>query len=54
MEPTIEIKTKKEISLKLKIANYDIILNLRNKQLLLSNKCNELGKNNALESHYVA
>ena len=53
METIIEIKTKKEISLKLKMANYDGILNLRNKQLL-SNKCNELRKNNALESHYVA
>ena len=51
-KPTVEIKTKKEISMKM--ANYDGILYLRSKQLLLSNECNELGGNNALESHYGA
>lgn len=50
MKPTVEIKTKKEISMKM--ANYDGILYLRSKRLLLSNECDELGENNALESHY--
>lgn len=37
MKATVEIKTKKEISMKM--ANYDGILYLRSKQLLLSNEC---------------
>lgn len=52
LKPTVEIKTKKEISTKM--ANYDGILYLRSKQLLLSNECDELRENNALESHYGA